>query len=93
MLHPLLVSCGTYKRGIPSEPRTVHAPTQVDPEKLAQLEAVQRWFQDDWRRIEPKLRTSIVHRLGREALEHLAANAMIAAKLVKDAGLADSFPS
>jgi hypothetical protein len=35
----------------------------------------------------------IAHRLGREALEHLAANAMIAAKLVKDAGLADSFPS
>jgi len=48
------------KRGIPSEPRTVHDPAQADPEKLAQLEAVQRWFQDDWRRIEPKLRTSIV---------------------------------
>ena len=48
------------KRGIPSEPRTVHDPAQADPEKLAQLEAVQRWLKDDWRRIEPKLRTSIV---------------------------------
>jgi hypothetical protein len=38
----------------------VHDPAQADPEKLAQLEAVQRWFKDDWRRIEPKLRTSIV---------------------------------
>jgi TraM recognition site of TraD and TraG len=47
-------------RGIPSEARTVHDPTQADPEKLAQLEAVQRWFHDDWKRIEPKLRTSIV---------------------------------
>jgi len=47
-------------QSIPSEPRTVHDPAQADPEKLAQLEAVQRWFRDDWRRIEPKLRTSIV---------------------------------
>ncbi len=30
-------------------------PAQADPEKLAQLEAVKRWFQDDWKRIEPKL--------------------------------------
>ena len=29
-------------------------------QKKAQLEAVQRWFYHDWRRIEPKLRTSIV---------------------------------
>lgn len=29
-------------------------------EKLAQFEAVTRWFEDDWTRIEPKLRTSIV---------------------------------
>ena len=28
--------------------------------KRAQFEAVQRWFDDDWTRIEPKLRTSIV---------------------------------
>jgi hypothetical protein len=47
-------------RGIPSEARTVHDPAQADPEKLAQLEAVQRWFREDWKRIEPKLRTSIV---------------------------------
>src|ERR1700733_15348265 len=47
-------------RGIQSEARTVLDPAQANPEKLAQLEAVKRWFQDDWRRIEPKLRTSIV---------------------------------
>ena len=29
-------------------------------EKTAQFEAVKRWFEDDWTRIEPKLRTSIV---------------------------------
>ena len=29
-------------------------------DKRAQFEAVQRWFDDDWTRIEPKLRTSIV---------------------------------
>jgi hypothetical protein len=29
-------------------------------DKRAQLEAVKRWFYHDWRRIEPKLRTSIV---------------------------------
>src|SRR5712664_4734657 len=48
------------KRGIQSEARTVLDPAQANPEKLAQLEAVKRWFNDDWRRIEPKLRTSIV---------------------------------
>jgi type IV secretory system conjugative DNA transfer VirD4/TraG family protein len=47
-------------RGISAEARIVHDPAQADPEKLAQLEAVQRWFRDDWKRIEPKLRTSIV---------------------------------
>ena len=47
-------------RGIQSEARSVHDPTQADPEKLAQLEAVQRWFHDDWKGIEPRLRTSIV---------------------------------
>src|ERR1700677_1224697 len=47
-------------RGIPFEARTVLDPSQADPEKLAQLEAVKRWFNDDWRRIETKLRTSIV---------------------------------
>ena len=29
-------------------------------DKTAQFEAVKRWFEDDWTRIEPKLRTSIV---------------------------------
>ncbi len=47
-------------RGIPFEPRTVLDPAYADPDKLAQLEAVKRWFSEDWRRIEPKLRTSIV---------------------------------
>jgi hypothetical protein len=32
----------------------------VSPDKKEQLEAVKRWFNHDWRRIEPKLRTSIV---------------------------------
>ena len=50
-------------RGIPSEARTVHDPAHADSEKLAQLEAVERWFRDDWKRIEPKLRTSIVERV------------------------------
>ena len=31
-----------------------------DADKRARFEAVQRWFEDDWMRIEPKLRTSIV---------------------------------
>ena len=48
------------KKGIGFESRSVLDPSQADPEKLAQLEAVKRWFEDDWRRIEPKLRTSIV---------------------------------
>lgn len=48
------------RRGIPFESRSVLDPAQADPEKLAQLDAVKRWFNDDWRRIEPKLRTSIV---------------------------------
>jgi TraM recognition site of TraD and TraG len=48
------------KRGIRSESRMVLDPAQADQEKLEQLEAVKRWFNDDWRRIEPKLKTSIV---------------------------------
>jgi hypothetical protein len=47
-------------RRIPFEPRTVLDPTQADSVKLSQLEAVKRWLYDDWKRIEPKLRTSIV---------------------------------
>src|ERR1700723_444537 len=45
-------------RGVPFEARTVLDPSPGDPEKLAQLEAVKRWFNDDWRRIETRLRTS-----------------------------------
>jgi hypothetical protein len=47
-------------RSIGFESRSVLDPAQADPEKLEQLEAVKRWFDDDWKRIEPKLRTSIV---------------------------------
>jgi len=47
-------------RGISFEPRSVLDPAYADPEKLAQLQAVKRWFTEDWRRIEPKLRSSIV---------------------------------
>jgi len=47
-------------RGIQFEARTVLDPVQANPEKTCALEAVKRWFNDDWRRIEPKLRTSIV---------------------------------
>jgi hypothetical protein len=32
----------------------------ADAERAARFEAVQRWFNDDWMRMEPKLRTSIV---------------------------------
>jgi len=48
------------KRGIPYESRSLLDPSQADPERLDQLQAVKRWFEEDWRRIEPKLRTSIV---------------------------------
>lgn len=34
--------------------------SHLDTRKREQLEAVKRWFYNDWRRIEPKLRTSIV---------------------------------
>jgi TraM recognition site of TraD and TraG len=33
---------------------------QIDSERREQLQAVKRWFYNDWKRIEPKLRTSIV---------------------------------
>lgn len=35
-------------------------PDPAEATRLAQFEAVKRWFNDDWMRIEPKLRTSIV---------------------------------
>lgn len=37
-----------------------NAPLASDDDKRQQFEAVERWFYSDWRRIEPKLRTSIV---------------------------------
>jgi hypothetical protein len=41
--------------------RTVDVkPPAREADKAAQFEAVKRWFEDDWMRIEPKLRTSIV---------------------------------
>jgi hypothetical protein len=33
---------------------------EINPQRRQQLEAVKRWFYNDWKRIEPKLRTSIV---------------------------------
>jgi hypothetical protein len=32
----------------------------TDPEKRQQFEAVKRWFYEDWKRVEPRLKTSIV---------------------------------
>jgi hypothetical protein len=46
--------------GIAAEPLSILDPAHADPDKLEQLHAVKRWFTEDWRRIEPKLRTSIV---------------------------------
>jgi TraM recognition site of TraD and TraG len=47
-------------KSISFEPRTILDPAFADADKLAQLQAVKRWFTEDWKRIEPKLRTSIV---------------------------------
>ena len=43
-----------------AEPLTILDPAYADKDKLEQLYAVQRWFREDWKRIETKLRTSIV---------------------------------
>jgi hypothetical protein len=48
------------RKSISFEPRTILDSAHADPDKLSQLEAVKRWFTEDWKRIEPKLRTSIV---------------------------------
>ena len=41
--------------------RLVEAPMAPgEADRIAQFEAVKRWFEDDWMRIEPKLRTSII---------------------------------
>src|SRR5258708_38890367 len=47
-------------RAIQWERESASGANAVPAEKKAQLEAVERWFYQDWRRIEPKLRTSIV---------------------------------
>jgi hypothetical protein len=47
-------------RNVPHEARLILDRAHAEPDRLDQLEAVKRWFNDDWRRIEPKLRTSIV---------------------------------
>ena len=40
--------------------RRLRTESRTDARKRAQFEAVRRWYQHDWMRIEPKLRTSIV---------------------------------
>jgi len=47
-------------RAIPWEAENTSRKKPVPAQKKAQLEAVKRWFFQDWKRIEPKLRTSIV---------------------------------
>jgi hypothetical protein len=53
-LEETLRAAGLSWRDVTIEP----APSYAD--KRARFEAVKRWFEDDWMRIEPKLRTSIV---------------------------------
>jgi TraM recognition site of TraD and TraG len=48
------------QHSIESEDFTVSLGDNVPWQKKEQLQAVKRWFENDWRRIEPKLRTSIV---------------------------------
>jgi hypothetical protein len=47
-------------KNIQWEAENVRGKKPVPQDKKEQLEAVKRWFNHDWRRIEPKLRTSIV---------------------------------
>src|SRR5438552_10967001 len=48
------------ERAIQWEAENASRKNPVPAQKKAQLEAVKRWFFQDWKRIEPKLRTSIV---------------------------------
>ena len=53
------------EHGIAFDTETDHAADEValwakDPEKRQQFEAVKRWFYEDWKRVEPRLKTSIV---------------------------------
>jgi hypothetical protein len=54
------LACGLQQNSIECEDFTVSLGDNVPWEKKEQLQAVKRWFENDWRRIEPKLRTSIV---------------------------------
>ena len=56
--HPSCGSCCEQEEFLSS--REGSRPLPCRSRKLAQLEAVKGWFTEDWRRIEPKLRTSIV---------------------------------
>jgi TraM recognition site of TraD and TraG len=47
-------------RAIQWEAENASRKNPVPAKKKAQLEAIERWFFQDWKRIEPKLRTSIV---------------------------------
>jgi hypothetical protein len=47
-------------KSIPWEAENASRKNPIPAEKKEQLEAVRRWFFHDWKRIEPKLRTSIV---------------------------------
>src|SRR5258708_18072304 len=47
-------------KGVQWEAENASRKNPVSAQKKAQLEAVKRWFFHDWKRIEPKLRTSIV---------------------------------
>lgn len=47
-------------KAIPFEERQDTREPLADAARRARFEAVKRWFEHDWRRIEPKLRTSIV---------------------------------
>jgi hypothetical protein len=48
------------EKKIPWELETTESGIPPPDEKRQQFEAVDRWFHNDWKRIEPKLRTSIV---------------------------------
>src|SRR5487761_874780 len=48
------------EKGVEWQSQTETLPGDPDATKREQLEAVKRWFHNDWRRIDPKLRTSIV---------------------------------
>jgi hypothetical protein len=47
------------ERNIPFTTQPMELPPD-EADRVAKFEAVKRWFEDDWMRIEPKLRTSIV---------------------------------